>query len=60
LAAEDTKPAIVEMWIAVRAALRGVLDHVTVADLANGTLAPEIAALAADPDAWSPHGTTRR
>ena len=54
-----TKPSIVEMWIAVRAALRSVLDHVTVADLAHGTLPPEVAALAADPDAWSPHSTSR-
>jgi Rrf2 family protein len=59
LAAEGTRPAIVEMWIAVRAALRSVLDQVTVADLANGTLPPEIAALAADPDAWSPHNAAR-
>ena len=46
------------MWIAVRAALRDVLEHVTVADLAAGALPPELAAVAADPDAWDPHRDT--
>jgi DNA-binding IscR family transcriptional regulator len=43
------------MWIAVRSALRSVLEHVTVADLANGSLPDDIAVLAAQPDAWDPH-----
>lgn len=41
-----------EVWIAVRANLRAVLEHVTVADLAGGTLPEDIAALTAVPDAW--------
>jgi Rrf2 family protein len=44
-----------EVWIAVRANLRAVLEHVTLADVANGNLPGEIGALAADPDAWQPH-----
>jgi Rrf2 family protein len=44
-----------EVWIAVRANLRAVLEHVTLADLAHGELPSEIGALAADPDAWQPH-----
>ena len=40
------------MWIAVRANLRRVVEHVTVADVANGTLPPEIDKLAEDPEAW--------
>ena len=44
-----------EVWIAVRANLRAVLEHVTLADVAQGELPAEIGALAADPDAWQPH-----
>jgi Rrf2 family protein len=44
-----------DVWVAVRASLRSVLEHVTLADLARGELPPEIEALAADPDAWLPH-----
>ena len=41
-----------EVWIAVRASLRGVVEHVTLADLAAGELPKEIHDLARDPDAW--------
>jgi Rrf2 family protein len=44
-----------DVWVAVRASLRSVLEHVTLGDLARGELPPEIEALAADPDAWLPH-----
>jgi Rrf2 family protein len=44
-----------EVWIAVRANLRAVLEVVTLADLAAGRLPDEVAAVAADPDAWLPH-----
>ncbi|MFL5945874.1 MAG: RrF2 family transcriptional regulator [Gaiellaceae bacterium] len=44
-----------EVWIAVRANLRAVLEHVTIADLARGELPATVAELAADPDAWQPH-----
>lgn len=39
-------------WVAVRANLRTVLEHVSLADLAAGELNDEIATLAADPAAW--------
>jgi Rrf2 family protein len=52
LAATGEEEAFVELWIAVRAALRSVLEHVTLADLAAGELPPEVAAMARDPDAW--------
>jgi Rrf2 family protein len=39
-------------WIAVRANLRAVLEHVTLADLRDGALSPAVDALADDPDAW--------
>jgi Rrf2 family protein len=44
-----------EVWIAVRANLRAVLEEVTIADLARGELPVLIEELAADPDAWQPH-----
>jgi Rrf2 family protein len=44
-----------QVWIAVRANLRIVLEAVTLADLAAGRLPQEVAAITADPDAWLPH-----
>jgi Rrf2 family protein len=44
-----------EVWVAVRASLRGVLEAVTLADVAKGELPESVAALAADRDAWQPH-----
>jgi Rrf2 family protein len=44
-----------EVWIAVRANLRAVLEAVTVADLATGNLPRVITELAGDPDAWVSH-----
>jgi Rrf2 family protein len=41
-----------EVWIAVRASLRTVLEHVTLADLVSGQLPDEVESLAASPDAW--------
>jgi Rrf2 family protein len=42
------------MWVCVRASLRGVLEHVTVADLVTGKLPAKVDKLADDPDAWAP------
>jgi Rrf2 family protein len=47
--------ALREVWIAVRASLRAVLEMVTVADLASGRLPPAVTDLAEDPEAWLPH-----
>jgi Rrf2 family protein len=44
-----------EVWIAVRAALRGVLEKVTVADVAAGRLPRPVERLTEDPEAWKPH-----
>jgi Rrf2 family protein len=41
-----------EVWIAVRASLRTVLEHVTLADLVSGDLPSAVSELAASPDAW--------
>jgi Rrf2 family protein len=42
-----------DVWIATRATLRSVLESVTVADIAAGTLPDTVRRLAADPDARS-------
>ncbi|HEX3564129.1 MAG TPA: Rrf2 family transcriptional regulator [Acidimicrobiales bacterium] len=44
-----------EVWLAVRASLRAVLEHVTLADLVEGPLPPEILDLAQEPEARRPH-----
>jgi Rrf2 family protein len=44
-----------DVWVAVRASLRGVLENVTLADLARGELPESVRALVVDPDAWTPH-----
>lgn len=41
-----------EVWIAVRASLRSVLEEVTLADLVSGELPEPVKDLAAAPDAW--------
>ena len=43
------------MWIAARSSLRLVFEHVSIQDLADGTLPKAVAALTADEDAWQPH-----
>jgi Rrf2 family protein len=42
-----------QVWIAVRASLRSVLENVTIADLASGSLPDAVLALSANPEAWS-------
>jgi Rrf2 family protein len=44
-----------DVWIAVRASLRGVLERVTLADVVAGGLPPHVRELVADEDAWVPH-----
>jgi Rrf2 family protein len=44
--------ALPRVWIAVRANLRRVVEHVTVADVASGKLPGAIDKLAEDPEAW--------
>jgi len=49
---EGAAEPLAQVWIAVRASLRTVVEHVTLADLAAKRLPGDIAALAEDPDAW--------
>jgi Rrf2 family protein len=44
-----------DVWIAVRASLRGVLEGVTLADVVAGGLPQHVRELVADEDAWVPH-----
>jgi len=41
-----------DVWVAVRANLRGVLENITLADIANGQLPWQIEAALNDPEAW--------
>jgi Rrf2 family protein len=44
-----------EVWVALRANLRAVLEHVSLADLAAGDLPESVATLTTTADAWQPH-----
>jgi Rrf2 family protein len=41
-----------DVWVALRASIRSVLERVTLADIASGELPPSIAELTSEPDAW--------
>lgn len=43
-----------QVWVAVRSAVRGVLDDVTLADVVTGPLPEPVRDLLADPDVWRP------
>nr|WP_269326485.1 Rrf2 family transcriptional regulator [Kineosporia mesophila] len=44
--------ALRDIWVALRAKMRVVLEGATLADVANGTLPAEVTALLADDDVW--------
>src|SRR4051812_29738247 len=47
-----TSAPLQEVWIAVRASLRAVLEEVTLADIVSGELPASVKELAAPADAW--------
>ncbi len=55
---ETTYPGVAEhlpeVWVAVRAGLRRVLDGTTLAQVLSGELPPQVVQLVEDPDAWLP------
>jgi Rrf2 family protein len=53
LSYEGTAMPMKDVWIAVRSALRSVLEEVTLADVAGGELPPAVTSAIADPDAWA-------
>ena len=55
LSFEGSARPLEELWVAVRASLRSVLESVTLANLAAGELPEEVAALTRDPEAWTAH-----
>jgi Rrf2 family protein len=55
VAYEGSATALRDVWVAVRASLRGVLEQVTLADVVNGSLPPVVTELIADPEAWRMH-----
>ncbi len=55
---EGRAAVLTSVWIAVRVALRRVLEEVTVDDLVRGPLPPTVAAWAQDPLAWTSQWST--
>jgi Rrf2 family protein len=51
---EGTSHNLNELWVGLRAALRSVLESVSLADLLSGELPAHVKALADDPAAWRP------
>ncbi len=52
---EGSAEHLQSVWVAVRASLRSVLEHVTIADIATGDLPKSVVKLTAEPDAWTSH-----
>ncbi len=50
---QGSAESLQQVWLALRANLRKVLEHVTLADVASGTLPPEIVALTKQEEAWT-------
>ncbi len=43
-----------ELWVGLRAAIRSVMDHVSIEDLLTGVMPDELQTLIDEPDAWLP------
>jgi Rrf2 family protein len=52
---EGTAEPMRDVWIAVRASLRGVLESISLAQVVAGELPEHVQALLRDEDAWVPH-----
>ena len=55
LSYQGAAEALPEVWIAVRASLRNVLERVTIADVIGGKLPRSVTKLLDDPEAWKSH-----
>ena len=51
---EGVSAPLRDVWVAVRTSLRSVLDEVTLADVAAGSLPIEVRRMTEAPDAWQP------
>jgi len=49
---DGSAEALRDVWVALRSAVRSVLEHVTLADVATGKLPAQITKLTREPDAW--------
>jgi Rrf2 family protein len=49
---EGSAESLRDVWVALRSAVRSVLEHVTLADIASGKLPAPIMKLTREPDAW--------
>src|SRR5438445_9507718 len=49
---EGSAAKLRDVWVALRANVRGVLEQVTLTDVAKGDLPPHVAELTHDADAW--------
>ena len=52
---EGSAEALQEVWVALRASLRDVLEHVTLADIASGKLPAAVMQRTRNKDAWLKH-----
>jgi Rrf2 family protein len=52
---EGPAAIMADVWVAVRANLRAVLEKVTLADVASGKLPRSVEKLTRDPDTWEHH-----
>ena len=52
---EGAAASLREVFVALRANIRAVLEEVTLADVAAGRLPAHVRELVDDPEAWSPH-----
>ena len=55
LAYQGRANALREVFVALRANIRAVLEEVTIADVAAGDLPERVRELVSDPEAWAPH-----
>jgi Rrf2 family protein len=53
VAYEGSAESLQQVWLALRANLRKVLEHVTLADVASGKLPPDIVKLTKQEEAWT-------
>jgi Rrf2 family protein len=51
---KDSAESLQRVWIALRGAMRDVLETVSLADLAKGSLPNAVEKRAKDPDSWAP------
>ena len=55
----ETAAALQLVWVALRVNIRAVLENVSIADLAGGSVPPEVLELTRDPEGWRTHWIIR-